>query len=288
MRAEVQRVESFLVENRGQRQRSSLQDLADLGEFFTIDEPFIETAEAFLSSLPSDSALQQVLSVFGAETNVLPDGPLLVTKPTGVLSEMFYTSWQVSEVWVKEHELRITARWTSRVDRANWINEASLEQFWPIREIYTLYESIGTRVERTLSRRTDFHIPLENVPFDGLTDYDGVITRSQTLLSPTTGYITEIGGPTRINQFSDQARVLFHFLLYSVYVQGLRNRHEQYGETNALDYGDLIESRISPTLQRLGWLDPDESSELLQCLPKRSLRLFTTDLGSRRIIPYVY
>jgi len=282
MRAAVRRVESLLVEERGQRSRSSLCDLADLGGFFTIDDPFIQRAEAFLGSLPADSSLAQVLSTFGAESNVLPDGQLLVSRPGGVLADMFYADWQVSEVWVKEQELRITAHWTPRTDRTIWLDDPSLERFWPMREGGSMHEAISAHCERSESRRPGFEVPLENVPFNGLTDYDGIRLSGQVLMSPANGWIAEIGGLERLQKFSTPSRVLFYFLLWKIYIQGPRTAYDPYSD-RLPSVNEIVESRLTPALQRLGWLEPKERAELLQCLPKRPLRLFSTQLGARRL-----
>jgi hypothetical protein len=131
-----------------------------------------------------------MLTTFGEQHDVLPDGPLLVSKPTGVLSDMFSDDWQASGIFVSEQDLRITARWTTRTEQAIWINARTIDLgSTPGRDLIDIIDSIGFR----FSAEDNFLIALENIPVEGLSDYDGVMIGHQVLLSPSHGVIAELG-----------------------------------------------------------------------------------------------
>ena len=279
MKNELRRVECLLLENRGQRHRSSLQDLANLGEFYTIDDPFIERAEAFLGYLASDTSLAQMLTTFGEQHDVLPDGPLLVSRPTGVLSGMFFDDWQVSGVFVREQDLRITARWTPKTDRVIWVSERTIDLgSAPGRDLIDTIDSMGFRFDAA----PNFLVPLENIPVEGLSDYDGVCVGNQVLLSPSHGVIAELGGPSQIREFTNQGLAFFFYLLWIINVRGTAARSNYDYAERSFDTAEVIETRLAPALQRLSWLEPNDKSHILRCLPRRSLRIFRADMGSRR------
>jgi molecular chaperone HtpG len=281
---QIRRIKVFLIERQEARIKSSLQDLADLGRLYTIDDTFIDTAESFLRYLPSDASLQQVLNAFSQERDVLPDGPLLVARPSGVLSTLFYSSWQISAVNLNEQALRVTTQWTLQTDQLVWYNDTAADRSISYRDADRVLEQVEFPYS---SSSATLHIPLQDLPFLGFenSDYDGVLVGQHVYLNPSAGYIADICGISEFHAFTPAGMALFHYCLKGISLEmpnsRFRDRYEPRTTDSGIDFEAIISSQLSAAMQRAGWVNGNDAELIVRLLPRRPLRIFDP-FASRR------
>lgn len=169
---ELRKLKCIVVENNGERNAVSVEELHNYNSFCMVDSRMFDTAESFLIQTRSDSSLSALMAAIQSDAKLPPDIPLICAFSMDIIRDLLLEGWEVSELTISKE-----------VNRANLV--------------FSKYAGRWKTVEtvKKYGRRNIVHIPVADIEIEGLSEELGLDTISGIYLSkkhPLTKYLLSL------------------------------------------------------------------------------------------------
>lgn len=120
LRRAIDQLPLIIVENKGTREARSMNELARIADWWTVDSLLFQSAELMMREAKGSSSLARILDALGSK-EPLPDN--LVAKPAGGgVESMLFRAREPVSIRCDHGERRVDVRWGPRTSPSRWIS----------------------------------------------------------------------------------------------------------------------------------------------------------------------
>ncbi|NSY70304.1 hypothetical protein G6L35_13815 [Agrobacterium tumefaciens] len=170
---ELRRVPIVLVENEDRRAAKSINDLIEIGEFWTVESLLTRSVEQFIREARAEVTASKLLEVSQGTSSSLPTGVVVTnTHNAELVGELISSKFEVSHLAARIEDRRLDVKWT--ISSKKWVSREDLRsQLFSSAdsETYSILQSIQERASQHGQPYRNIFVPLSPITSEGLDEY---------------------------------------------------------------------------------------------------------------------
>ncbi len=183
---EIRKLRVIVLEDATGRRRASVNEVADIGFFWTVDSALHRHAQSLLRELGTNSTLAAIVNALG-ESDALPEGPIVdLDHLGGEVRAQLLRHFEVAAIYASPTQRRVSVRWDARGDDPRWIDPfgpPSQLPAWAL-EYWVSETTVRRRYAFGPVAAQSYWIPVGEVTAEGLAEEDSVRIGSDHYVVP--------------------------------------------------------------------------------------------------------
>jgi hypothetical protein len=119
----ISRIPFIIIEDQNVRTTASISEISKQDVFWTIESPFLDSAESLISQLSTSVSLSMLVNNLNIKTCIIPNNPVI--RPRNIsnkIKQLLFSGKEIDQISVNEKNNQINLRWVNTTDSPRWIN----------------------------------------------------------------------------------------------------------------------------------------------------------------------
>lgn len=186
----------IIVENNSVRSAISISDISKQEIFWTIESPFLDSAESLISQLSTSVSLSTLVHNLNIKTCMIPKNPVIRPRYiSNKIKQLLFSGKEIDKISINENDNQINLRWVNTATHPRWINIPDKI----LKLAQEILESVNPGYNRDVYLFTK--IPSGNIEIDMPTKFDFFYSNGYLNITPETAIANYI--KTLLKEYED-------------------------------------------------------------------------------------